>query len=128
MVIDDFTCPSEALHAFSTRMRTGTPQMHPLLDRFVEVLDDASTHYPALAAREIVRGALLFIDCSAVECEHKDVPLRKGSFEYVVAKRRANGMGRVFSCFTWDKHSFPDLFGYVQAIPSVSLYDPRIYY
>lgn len=117
IVIDDHACSADALHAFADKMRAGTPQMHPILDRLVEILDDASTHFPSIAAREIVRGTMAFIDSCALECEAVERPLRPGSFAYVAAKRQANGIGRAYACFVWDKTNFPDFFAYVQATP-----------
>lgn len=117
IAIDDFACSIEALNAFSDRMRTGSPQLHPLLDRLVEVLDDTANHFPAIAAREIVRCTMAFVDSNAMECEAPTEPLRPGMFAYVLAKRQANGIGRAYANFVWDKTNFPNYFTYMQAAP-----------
>lgn len=117
IAIDDFACSAEALHAFSDRMRTGVPQLHPLLDRLVDVLNDTGDYYPAIAAREIVRAMMAFVDSSAMECEAPKEPLRPGMFAYVLAKRQANGLGRAYANFVWDKDNFPNFFTYMQAAP-----------
>lgn len=117
IAIDDFACSAEALNAFSDRMRTSSPQLHPLLDLLVEILDDTANHFPPIAAREIVRGMMAFVDSNAMECEAPKDPLRPGMFAYVLAKRQANGVGRAYANFVWDKTNFPNYFTYMQAAP-----------
>lgn len=119
VIIDDFGLSADALHAFADRMRIRAPQMHPLLDRFAEVLDDAVNHFPAVSAREIVRGAMAFVDSMALECDIAGTPplRRPGSFTYILAKRQANGIGRPYAHFVWDNANFPDFFGYMRAAP-----------
>lgn len=117
ITVDDYAFSADALSAFADRMRTRASQMHPLLDRFVEVLDGTGNLYPPLASREIVRAALAFVDFSVVESANEEPLVRPGAFPYICSQRRINGIGRAYANFVWDKANFPDFVGHMQAIP-----------
>ena len=57
-----------------------------------------------------------FIDTSILDLDMEKVVLHPGAFNYILDKRRKNGVAYGFALFTWDKERFPDPTKYLQAL------------
>lgn len=115
--VDDFACSQQAMEEFAPLFYAGRPQLHPILDRLVDLLHSAQDHFAPLAANEIVRATLAAIYSSALEFKIADAPIRPGMLSYVVGKRLYNGNGKGYGLLIWDKSIFPDVCSFIQALP-----------
>ena len=126
--IDDFAVPNVALEEFMERLYSGSSQLHPLLDRYVECLRSMKDYFPPYAVKLIIKASVDFINNMAVEEELETMALRPSALNYVTVKRFYNGIGDAYACFVFDKFAFPHVTTYLQAIPYVfSIYQPSVY-
>jgi hypothetical protein len=116
-LIDDFSVSADALEGFTERMYSGSPQLHPLLDRLVENLRKMKDYYPLYSANRIIKATVGFVDSMAVDSRLKAMTLGPGALNYVTSRRLDNGVGDAYGSFIWDKFSFSDLSSYIQAVP-----------
>ncbi|KAF7790288.1 hypothetical protein EIP86_001242 [Pleurotus ostreatoroseus] len=117
VLFDDQLASADA--EFTARFHAGLPQLHPFLQLFAEMLRTAGEHFLPFAARAIVNNALTSMDQNVFDRESKGMPLHTAAQQYVEWKRMRNGMAETFAFFVWDRHSFSNIFAYVQAIPDV---------
>ena len=115
--VDDGACTAEALFAFADKMHYGVPQLHPLLDRYVGVLQDMRKFYSAFGVKMIVRSTLDFVNSVPLEKHVSDMAIHPSAQSYVNFKRAHNGIGDAYTAFIWDKFNFPDVSTYLQAFP-----------
>jgi hypothetical protein len=117
ILVDDFSVSNAALEEFTERLYSGSPQLHPLLDRLVENLRQTKDYYPPFIANQIIKSTVGFVDSMAVDSQLETMMLGPAALTYVTTRRLDNGIGRAYGSFIWDKFNFPDLSSYVQAIP-----------
>lgn len=115
--IDDFSVPHRALEEFMERLYTGSPQLHPLLDRLVENLLDMKEYFTNFAAKQIMKSTVDFVNNMAVDGEIENMALRPDALSYVTSKRFYNGIGDAYAHFVWVKADFPSVTTFLQAIP-----------
>ena len=99
------------------RMYSGTPQLHPILDVLVTVLQQMKDHWSPFLVTQIIKGTVDFINSIVLDERTEAMLLRPSALPYVNFKRLYNGIGEPFAAFIWDKQNFPDLCSYIQALP-----------
>ena len=114
--VDEFEVDPEALDEFLPRMLAGAPQLHPLLDRYVENLQETQEHFPAYAASAIITNTIQFVNSMLLDKHEQAVTVQDKSLPYARYKRARNGLGEVFGFFVWDKINFPSAFLHAQVI------------
>ena len=124
LAIDEFEVSPEALEAFPARLLAGSPQEHPLLDRYVEILQEAYDHFPPYAASAIIANTMQFINSILLDKHEEEVDVQDKSLSYARYKRVRNGLGDVFGFFVWDKAEFPSPFLHAQVISYVLPFFP----
>ncbi|KIP01167.1 hypothetical protein PHLGIDRAFT_80906 [Phlebiopsis gigantea 11061_1 CR5-6] len=120
--IDDYHVSDIALGEFMDRMYSGTAQLHPLLDRFVENLRDMRKFFSPYASKLIIKSSIDFVNNMAVDVELAGMSLRPTALAYVTSKRFYNGIGDAYACFVWDKFAFPRVATYLQAVPDMNIF------
>lgn len=116
LAIDEFEVDPEALEVFPARLLAGAPQDHPLLDRYVENLQETYKHFPPYAASAIITNTIQFINSMLLDRHEQEVGVEDKLLSYARYKRVRNGLGDVFGFFVWDKDSFPSAFLHAQVI------------
>ena len=115
--IDDFNVSNDALEEFMERMYSGSAQLHPLLDRFIENLQDMGRFFPPHSCKMIIKASIDFVNNMAMDAELEQMALKPSALSYVTCKRFYNGIGDAYACFIWDKFAFPHISTYLQAVP-----------
>lgn len=115
--IDDYDVSTAALEEFMERLYSGSAQLHPLLDRFVENLRSMRDYFPAYSSKLIIKASVDFVNNMSIDAELEKMTLRPSALNYVTSKRFYNGIGDAYACFVWDKFTFPHITSYLQAIP-----------
>ncbi|PSR71660.1 hypothetical protein PHLCEN_2v12513 [Hermanssonia centrifuga] len=119
MCIDDFTFDLHALQEFSTRLHSGLPQLHPVLEYLVDILHRMPDFYLPYVCKAITSCTVDFINMNLFEKETEDIPLCGHALRWVKHKRALNGIGNVYAFFIFDKFSFSDINAHIQANPDV---------
>lgn len=115
--IDDLAVPRVALEEFMQRFYSGSPQLHPLLDRLIENILGMRAHFPAFPAKLIIQSTIDFVNMMAFEQETETAARHYESLSFVTMKRWHNGAGNAYYCFIFDKYNFPDVTSYIQGLP-----------
>ncbi|PSR80104.1 hypothetical protein PHLCEN_2v6805 [Hermanssonia centrifuga] len=119
LCVDDFLVDMHALQEFSTRLNSGLPQLHPVLEYVVDILHRMSEFYLPYACKAIVISTIEFINMTLFEKEIEDMEICGDALRWVEYKRLRNGIGEAYAFFVWDKFSFPDITTHIQANPDV---------
>ena len=112
--LDDFQVKSGAIEQFVQRMHTGTPQLHPLLDHYVDIINSFHKYFHPYAASAMFANAVQFAASFLLDDQADNITLTLESFANY--KRNRNGLGDIFNFFIWDKFSFPDITVHIQTI------------
>ena len=104
------------MEQFTPRLSTGSLQLHPILDHFVENLRALPKYFPPYAASAIFTNTIQHINSILLDKEADKIPLASESLPFVRYKRARNGLGEVFGFFIWDIFTFPDVSVYVQTV------------
>ncbi|GJE96496.1 hypothetical protein PsYK624_126930 [Phanerochaete sordida] len=115
--IDDDELDVGALAEFAARLQAGQPQLHPLLDRYAELLRRMPECFCPYSATAILADSINFVNSTLFEGELESMRLRPAAGKYPTYKRARNGLGDVYAAFIWDKFSFPDVSTFIQAFP-----------
>ena len=107
VAIDNWEVGADALKEFAPRMLAKTPQLHPLLDRYLEVLLETKYHFPPYAFSAIVTNAVQFINSMLLDKHEQEATCQHKALPYARYKRARSGVGEVYGFFLWDKENFP---------------------
>ncbi|THG93778.1 hypothetical protein EW026_g7552 [Hermanssonia centrifuga] len=121
LCVDDFIVDMHALQEFSTRLNSGLPQLHPVLEYVVDILHRMPEFYLPYACKAIVISTIEFINMTLFEKEIEDMEVCGDALRWVEYKRLRNGIGEAYAFFVWDKFSFPDITTHIQANPEIIL-------
>ena len=116
ILADDFRVPAATMAAFSGRLFSGLPQLHPVFDRLVEIMHRMEEFYLPFAVNQIIRSTAAFMDSMVADNEVGQVPLGPASLAYINSRRIDNGNAEAYGYLLWDKFSFPRLETYIQII------------
>lgn len=110
----------EAIGQFARRFTCGQPQLHPVLDRLVELLRTTHDLYPRVSADAIIVNALDALAWMFVEMETKDdaVLPAASKYPYYIRCKAGVATGYTHFCFMkeWADNAETGLF-YLQTIP-----------
>lgn len=115
--IDDFNIEPVALEEFMSRLHTGTPQRHPLLQHLVEVLAATEKFFSPFTSKAIVTSSISYLHQNFIDKEIENMPLNQAAMPYIEYKRIYNGAAEAYGYLVWDKFTFPDITSYIQTIP-----------
>ncbi|GJE96500.1 hypothetical protein PsYK624_126970 [Phanerochaete sordida] len=115
--IDDDEVDAEALSQFAVRLQAGQKQLHPLLDRYAEVLARLPEYFCAYTATAMFTDSINFVNNTLFEQKLERMHLHPAAAQYPQYKRAGNGLGSVYVGFIWDKFAFPDVSTFIQALP-----------
>jgi hypothetical protein len=119
--IDDKTVHHrEAVTNFQRLWLSGQPQMHPMLDRMVELLMEIRQHWDPICADIITNGTFYFVDGTLLET-HSDWPciqLKGPSYLWPSWFRWTTAIG-VYACFLFPKSVCEDLTKFIHTIPEL---------
>ena len=116
-MIDDLAPGIEALEEFSVRLCMGKPQLHPVLDRMVDILGRMPDYYLPYATQAIVTSTIQYINITAYEKRTEHTLQSADSDVFADYKRHRSGIGEGYGLFPFDKQTFPKLEDFVQVIP-----------
>ncbi|GJE84570.1 terpenoid synthase [Phanerochaete sordida] len=119
---DDLEIPAGALDEFMERFYTARPQMHPVLDHMVDILHGMSAFYTPVGVKAIVQATVEYMNVNAFEPYAEKIPLHPAALAYVTTRRMKNGLAEPFLMFLFDKVNFPDVTGWIQAVPDMMIY------
>lgn len=108
--------PVVALAEFMPRLYSGSQQLHPLLDLFVDNLRGMQTYYAPLAVGRIVRSTIDFVENIVLDHSIGSVELQPSALSFTIRRRLDSAGGEAYASFLWDKANFPDFAVYVQAL------------
>ncbi|KAJ3555393.1 hypothetical protein NM688_g2601 [Phlebia brevispora] len=117
--LDDLDLDGHAAGQFATRLCTGKPQLHPLLDRLAEILGGMSDNYLPYVAEAIIVSTIRFVNSTVFDEETKSMALHDQAELFPEYRRTSNGIGEAYAFFVWDKARFPDVCSFVQAVPDM---------
>ncbi|PCH34034.1 terpenoid synthase [Wolfiporia cocos MD-104 SS10] len=114
---------SLACRDFPRRMCTGSIQLEDgLLREFARVLENMWNHYTDFAANTIYSSGLRFINGCILENDHPDSAAGRNTLPFVEYKRIMSATAEAYTCFIWDKTTFPNVTEYMKAIPDTMLF------
>lgn len=116
-LFDDGFMGKEAMTAFAPRFHMGVPQMHPVLDLFVQNLRDMNDMFTAYGANALISSCMEFANAEMFLREAKDLRLTPESFQYIEFIRLKEGFGEAYAVFIWPRSMCLDTKAYIQAIP-----------
>lgn len=116
-LVDDFAIELVALEEFMSRLHTGTPQRHPLLQHLVDILAAMDKFFPPFPSKAIITSTISYINQNTIDKQVVNMPLNQAAVPYIEYKRICNGAAEAYGYFVWDKFAFPDVTSYIQAIP-----------
>ena len=117
LFIDELQIPTAALEEFMERLYSGSSQLHPVLDILVENLHHMKEFWSPFLVTQIVKSTVDFINSIVLDERTEAMTLRPSALLYVNFKRSYNGIGEAYAAFVWDKVNFPNMLGYIQALP-----------
>ncbi|CAL1716302.1 unnamed protein product [Somion occarium] len=122
-LFDDKSLDSKAMREFVPRFCLGQPQLHPLLDRFIECTMNLPKFFPLYTANLICSAVLLYANEDVYWREHAEkTTLHPSAWQYVEYSRLKSGMPETFVVSIWPSSICPTLDEYVQAIPDALLF------
>ncbi|CAL1716300.1 unnamed protein product [Somion occarium] len=123
-IFDDRTwLDPKAMREFIPRFCLGQPQLHPLLDRFVESTMNLRKFFPLYTANTICSAVLEYANEEVYCAEDVDqTMLRPGAWQYVEYTRLKSGIPEPYAIGIWPSSVCSDLKEYVQAIPEALLF------
>ena len=107
VTIDNWEVGSDGIEEFVPRILAGSPQLHPLLDRYLDVLKETQHYFQPYAVSAIVTNAIQFVNSMLLDKHEEETSVQEKSLPYARYKRARNGLGEVFGFFLWDKTTFP---------------------
>lgn len=117
LCIDDLEVSSEAMDSFGKRLYGGKPQLDPLLDCLVDLLNNSYDYFHPYAAKSIIVATIEFVDATLFDKQSVGFKLNSAALPYVEYKRLRNSFGGAYGAFMWDKFTFPDIFTHIQVLP-----------
>ena len=115
--IDDLDVPHIAMEEFMERFYLNSPQLHPILDLFVDNIRNMNKYFLAFPTKLIIKSTIDAVNMMAFDKETESMALRPQALSYVTLKRLYNGAADAYFCFIFDKFTFPDVTVYIQALP-----------
>ena len=119
ILVDDGIMGIPPLLEFVSRFTSGSPQLHPSLDRFAETVRGLSKYFTPYGANAILSSTIGYVNSELFERELSDMQLSVGSGRYADYTRERTGYVEAYAVFVWPKDEFPDTQEYIQAFPSV---------
>jgi len=109
---------------FQHRLVTSQPQLHPLLDKYTQVLGEMRKFWHPLAADCIVTAGIQIIWASLLQHvdEYINLKPKPGGDRLPVYVRHRDGVSEALAYMTFTKEQVPDFYSYIQAIPEMMRY------
>lgn len=118
ILVDDAAMGIPAIEEFVPRFVSGSRQLHPSLDRFVESVHTLAAYFPPFAANIVLSSTIDYVNSELYQRQEKEnMYLERGSIPYTKYMRSKDGYGEAYAACIWPKSVFPDTKKYVQAIP-----------
>lgn len=121
-LIDDTNkCIAPDLAHFQARFYTSQPQPSLLLDHFAQTLRNTYEHYDPVIANNIVLSALAFVNSNALETrrEFQELVPSAAAASWPYYFRDKEGLPDTYTGFIFPKALYPDIGGFLQAIPDM---------
>ncbi|TCD63981.1 terpene cyclase [Steccherinum ochraceum] len=113
---DDGIVGMEASRQFTQRFIDRLPQLHPLLDLYVDTMVNMRGPYKGYSATAMVANCLDFGNAEMFTREAGALKLGPDSGAYVEYMRMKEGFSDCYACFIWPHETCPDPRRYIQAI------------
>ncbi|KAF7798948.1 hypothetical protein EIP86_010176 [Pleurotus ostreatoroseus] len=120
--VDDLIMGTDAVEEFMTRLYSGQPQTHPILQYLAENLAAMPDFFPPDAAKAIVASTVIFVNQTLFDKKLEGITIHQDARQFVESKRIKNGLAEAYSFFIWDKETFPDVVSYIQSVPETLIY------
>ncbi|CAL1702646.1 unnamed protein product [Somion occarium] len=115
-LFDDCVVPPEALQQFGRRFYRQLPQLHPVLDKFIEMAVALGDYYPLYSADMICAGTLQYGSEEILLSERSDLStLQPGATEYIEYSRLKGGIPEPFAYCAWPSSICPDVNEYISS-------------
>ncbi|KAH8100321.1 isoprenoid synthase domain-containing protein [Cristinia sonorae] len=113
---DDGVVDMEASLQFTERFIDRRPQLHPLLDLYVDTLVSMRGPYKGYSATAMVANCLDFGNAEMFTRQAGALVLTSDSSQYIEYMRMKEGFSDCYACFIWPHATCPDPKRYIQAI------------
>lgn len=105
------------MQEFPRRFYTNQPHLHPVLDRFADIIRSIGKHFSPFCANAIVVSTMDFVSAELFMKDAADMPLVLGSSKYIKYMRTKDGIDEAFAALMFLLCMFPDPTAYIQAFP-----------
>ncbi|KAI0755152.1 terpenoid synthase [Daedaleopsis nitida] len=113
----------EAVGQFAQRFTRGEPQMHPVLDRMVDLLRTMHDYYPRVSADAIIANTLDAFTWMFVELTTKGMAVEPAAGRYMMYLRFKAGIGAAFPHFSYTKNWAENAgLYYLQTLPDLEIF------
>lgn len=120
ILVDDAAMPVSAIQEFVPRFCSGSRQLHPSLDLFVESVHTVARHFTPFGANAVLSSTIDYVNSELFQREEKkSIVLAQGSVPYTKYMRSKDGYGEAYAACVWPKCVIPDTKEYIQAFPYV---------
>ncbi len=118
-LVDDAVMGIPAIQEFVTRFCSGSRQLHPTLDVFVENIHCLGKYFTEYGASVICSSTIDFVNTELFQRGATDINLGPNSIPYIKYIRHKDAYVEAYTVLIWPKDVFPDTKEYLQAFPCV---------
>lgn len=120
VAIDDGIVDEAALRQFVPRFCSGSPQLHPVLDRLVESCHGITSLFAEFGANIIYTNTMDFVNAELYLMDDRNTlpeSLSQDSVTFINHIRASTGISLAYATFIYPKVEFPEAKDYAQAYP-----------
>lgn len=115
--------PLTAMREFHSRFYAGQSQLHPILNRWIEVTMAMQSYFPPHTANTLVSSLLATVNAAVFAREGGDhLVSTSRSPSYLDYKKSREGVPEAYSVMIWPKDLCPHTVSYIEAMPDAMLF------
>ncbi|KAI0073462.1 terpenoid synthase [Panus rudis PR-1116 ss-1] len=127
LLFDDGVVGRDAAREFVPRLALGKPQLHPILEQYVQCTLALRNYLPLYGANALITATLDFANFELLRSdETHSLDLKPGALDFIEYARQKDGFAEGFVAAIWPKSDFPDVKSYIQAFADVTEFMSKI--
>lgn len=125
LFFEDGVISRDAAREFVPRLASGQPQLHPLLERYVECTLKLREHLPPYGGNALISATLDFANFELLRSDELlAFDIKPGALDFIEYVRQKDGFAEGYVAAIWPKSDFPDVKTYIQVFACVLYFPP----